>query len=669
MATARWLGALEKWRESPVKRWVAALATSSMLATILVVAAESPAVSAPAPLTCKQISREGIDFRLCRGRVTSHDGTVTLDTDVTLPGRGRGPFPLIVMLHGLGGAKQSYECLGEETPGAGGSSPGCKVVEGTGGTYQYNNLWFASRGYAVLNYTARGFHNSKCLNDNKPSKDADDALDPPATYGPSPACMLQLDHVEHEVTDTQYLVGRLVDGTLLEHSDIEIARKIGVTGVSYGGGHTWLLTRRNSWESPRGQTIRVGAAVPIIGFTDLADSLAPNGRARDDVVQTPDAGERGAQAVGVLKDSYVDAFVRALTLTAAEFGALPGYLKAWYARIGNGEPYDDAMVQDALDKLLLGRSAYYVQSARKRTPILAVQAFTDGIFPAIESLRMYARLTDSQTDYPIRVYLGDWGHPIAQNKPGETFYIARLVNRWFGHYLKGRRATPAGFVEARRTTCGESMGRLYRGASWEDLKSQPFVAQGLSLAGVVTTPASDPHAAAVDPDPGQPNAGRCRVTDTAVAPDNLAANVPVPPEGLTMMGLPEVTLTADPSAAEMYVVARLWDVDPTAGEQTLVTRGVWRLGGDEAGQIVVMQLFGNAYRFRPGHEIKLELTADDARAFKNWEQLNAPAPGEIAISSVGLSIPVADATNLVGEAPIPKRTLEAIGPVRVTPAR
>ena len=653
-----------------MRRLVAALATSTMLATLLVVSASAPAIGAPARLNCREITRDKTDFRLCRGRVTSRDGTVKLDTDVTLPGRGRGPFPLIVMLHGLGGAKQSFECLGEPTPGAGGSNPGCKVIEGTGGTYHYNNVWFASQGYAVLNYTARGFHNRKCVNEDKPSSDADDLLYPPATYGPSPACMLQLDHVEHEVADTQFLIGRLVDGTLLELSDIEIAvKKIGVTGVSYGGGHTWLLTRRNGWRSPRGQTVRIRAAVPIIGWTDLADSLAPNGRARDDVVQTTDAGERAAQAVGVLKDSYVGAFLNALILTAAEFGAVPGYLKAWHARFGDGEPYNDAMVQDALGKLLVNRSAYYApKSSRSRTPVLTVQGFTDGIFPAIESLRMYERLT-AGSQYPIRLYFGDWGHPIAQNKSGETHYIAGLVNRWFAHYLKGKGSTPAGVVEARRTSCGESMGRLYRGASWDDLRSGSFVAGDLSISGTLNTPASDPHAPVVDPDPALPNAGRCRITDTAVAPDNLSGSVAVPAEGLTMMGLPEVTLTADPSSADMYVAARLWDVDPTTGQQTLVTRGVWRLGGEEADQVVLLQLFGNAYRFRPGHEIKLELTADDARAFKSWEQANAPALGEIAVSNVGLSVPVADATNLVRESPIPGRVLERVGHVRILPAK
>jgi hypothetical protein len=266
--------------------------------------------------------------------------------------------------------------------------------------------------------------------------------------------------------------------------------------------------------------------------------------------------------------------------------------------------------------------------------------------------------------------VGDWGHPIAQNKSGETHYIARLVNRWFAHYLKGRGPVPAGVVEARRTSCGQSMGLLYRGASWDDLRSGSFAAEDLSISGTLNTPASDPHAPVIDPDPALPDAGRCRVTDTAIAPDNRADSVAVPAEGLTMMGLPEVTLTADPSAPDMYVAARLWDVDPTADppNQTLVTRGVWRLGGEEAGQVVVLQLFGNAYRFRPGHEVKLELTADDAPAFKTWEQANAPAVGEIEVSNVGLTIPVADATNLVRESPIPGRVLERVGRVHILPA-
>jgi predicted esterase len=41
-------------------------------------------------------------------RVASFDG-VPLDVDVTLPASGTGPFPTIVMLHGWGGSKTSFE--------------------------------------------------------------------------------------------------------------------------------------------------------------------------------------------------------------------------------------------------------------------------------------------------------------------------------------------------------------------------------------------------------------------------------------------------------------------------------------------------------------------------------------------------------------------------------
>src|SRR5947208_2598109 len=41
-------------------------------------------------------------------RVASFDGT-PIDLDVTLPAQGDGPFPTIVMVHGLGGSKRDFE--------------------------------------------------------------------------------------------------------------------------------------------------------------------------------------------------------------------------------------------------------------------------------------------------------------------------------------------------------------------------------------------------------------------------------------------------------------------------------------------------------------------------------------------------------------------------------
>src|SRR5205823_154861 len=76
--------------------------------------------------------------------VPSFDG-VPLDVDVTLPPAtdGNGPFPTIVMLHGWGEDKTTFE---SGDPDGDGSI-----------TYHYNNDYYASQGYAVVNYTARGF--------------------------------------------------------------------------------------------------------------------------------------------------------------------------------------------------------------------------------------------------------------------------------------------------------------------------------------------------------------------------------------------------------------------------------------------------------------------------------------------------------------------------------
>ena len=57
-----------------------------------------------------------------------------------------------------------------------------------------------------------------------------------------------------------------------------------------------------------------------------------------------------------------------------------------------------------------------------------------------------------------------------------------------------------------------------------------------------------------------------------------------------------------------FIAARLWDVHE--GEQTLVSRGVYRLRDDQRGRIA-FQLFGNGWRFERGHRAKLELLGND----------------------------------------------------------
>jgi hypothetical protein len=81
--------------------------------------------------------------------VKSFDG-VPLDVDVTLPPTGDGPSPTIVMLHGYGRSKTDFEQTKADGNGQPSDAPSSAHL------YHWNNVHFAKRGYAVVNYSARG---------------------------------------------------------------------------------------------------------------------------------------------------------------------------------------------------------------------------------------------------------------------------------------------------------------------------------------------------------------------------------------------------------------------------------------------------------------------------------------------------------------------------------
>jgi predicted acyl esterase len=76
----------------------------------------------------------------------------------------------------------------------------------------------------------------------------------------------------------------------------------------------------------------------------------------------------------------------------------------------------------------------------------------------------------------------------------------------------------------------------------------------------------------------------------------------------TLLGLPTVRATIETDGVGGLLAARLYDVH--RGRQTLISRGVYRLTDDQRGRIV-FQLFGNGWRYRRGHVVKLELLGND----------------------------------------------------------
>ncbi len=526
-------------------------------------------------------SNPGDGTQLCQGdlahRVRSFDG-VPLDMDLRLPPAAQdGPFPLIVWLHGYGENKST-------------SVPQSLINR-------------VKKGYALLAYSARGFGGS-C---GTPASQAD------------PGCAkgyIRLADARYEVRDTQYLAGLLADKGLVQ------PREIGVTGHSYGAGQSYMLAtlrdrvmrpngRLRPWTSPEGKPMRIAAAMPEFGWTDLAASLMPNGRTLDSRPNNP-YGVR----VGVEKQSYVSFLY--LVGAGAGFYAPPGTdpeadITNWYTQINQGEPYDtNPDAKAILDQVERFHSAYYLQRALPRdqqerpAPILAYNAWTDDLFPAEEAIRYYDSVRARWPNAEFSLLFADGqGHPRA-SLVGSTPGLDSLRNRFFDRLLKHAPGRPLGVRTLLQGCDSDPAAGPFDSRTWaaQHAGNVRFLVPG---AHALDQTSGDPGTgSALDPFAG----GSCRTTAGADDPSAVTYRFSkIGDRGFTLLGAPRVALdieTADPLAAQ--VDSRLWDVAPD-GSQRLVTRGVYR---PNASGRQVFQLHPNGWRFAPDHVVKLELVGRDA---------------------------------------------------------
>jgi predicted acyl esterase len=564
-------------------------AAALVSAVALLVAGASPARAAePAPFghACK--AEDGVRFcptSSLEQRVPSFDG-VPLDADVTLPPTGEGPFPAIVMLHGWSGSKSSFEA----------STP-----EGDGNeTYDYNNVYYAQHGYAVLNYSARGWGNS-C-----------GSVQSRTTSGCSEG-WIRLADQRYEARDTQYLLGLLADEKIVKPTTI------GVTGISYGGGQSIELAFLKNrirlpdgefapWRSPKGKAMAIKAAYPRWPWSDLVNALEPNGRFLDSEVAPPG---QSYEPIGVEIQSYVSGLFA--EGQAGGYVAPPGAdpeadLSKWFALVDAGEPY-------GLEAEAIAHQIYDYHSgislAGAPAPMLLQSGWTDELFPPEQSLRAYNRALAERSYAALQI--GDLGHSRGSNKLGEDHAFQEQAAAFFAYRLKREGSEPrAGSVTAYTTTCpaGEPAGGPYTALKWSRLHPHT-VTFGSATAQTFTSAGGNPTiAAAFDPIAGTSEA--CKSVSAETEPDT--ANYTTTSTGFTLMGMP--TVTADVAVTGLYgeIAARLWDVTP-GGEQRLVSRGVYRLGEGQQGQIS-FQLHGNGYTFPAGDTVKLQLLGRDAPYYR-----------------------------------------------------
>lgn len=575
--------------------------------------------------------------QICSGSVPSFDGS-KLDVDLTLPQQGTGAtHPLIVMLHGFGNDKHEWESLTDDGDGA--------------DKAQWNTHWFARHGYYVITYTARGFR------DDGPSTD----YEPPTPADPSgsvdlPNGTIHIKSRDYEIRDTQWLAA-LAAAT---HDDIDPGR-VAVTGGSYGGGESWMQASQARWTFPHEQdaslpVLDLQVAVPKYPWTDLAYALAPNGHGggpgRNDLyessqaIQSDDAGG-GSPATGNPLGTPKLSYIGGLYALGTQKGVFdegtdvpppvnengPENITAWNARIaGTGDPYPDGdpVLQQAARGLTELRSAYYQdelwarQPAGREVAVYSIQGWTDDLFEAVESFRMFKYLKRLDPLWPVSVAVADVGHSRAQNRPATWRRLNNQAFQFLQANINGSRRRQT-TVSSEPTVCGDATpGQAVSATTPEGLGPGRLTITYAGGGHALTNPlgVADPNGPATDAIAGDVVAPgeTCRADRGPALGGYTGTSQPLPDHS-TYVGLGEVDVSyaVTPAVTQAQLDARVWDVPPS-GPALLITRGTFRIdtlnGYDAPSGNLRLPLYGNHWQLEPGHRIRLDLTQVDEPTFR-----------------------------------------------------
>jgi hypothetical protein len=543
-----------------------------------------------------------------RTTVPSFEG-VPIDVNVAFPNEaqfGPPPYPLMMMFHGYGGGKLSLAQM---------------------------HRWL-DQGYATFTMTDQGFRES--------------CGSPASKAAGGAACdngYVRLIDNRYEVRHAQDFAAQLADESLVD------PQKIGAIGGSYGGGMSMALGALKNrkvmpdyslvpWTSPGGKPMQIAAAAPDIPWTDLANSLQPNGATLDYVADAPYLGPNGDRPIGVEKQSFVTG------LYVSGLGA-PGYyaptgtdptadLTGWRTQIEAGEPYG-ASSKAVVDELTNHHSSYYLDHSIPPAPMLMSSGFTDDLFPADETIRYYNRTMTQYPDAHLSLFFGDFGHMRGQNKDDVTTALVNQENAFMNFYVKGAGTQPTDGVTTFTQTCPITApsGGPFTSSDWATMA--PGEVRLDDASSKTISGAGDPAVASkFDPVFG---GGACAQASGADQDGTATYRLDAAPSGgYTLMGAATVVADFTTSGATSQVAARLLDVG-TDGQETLVARGLWRPAPDSGPTRQVFQLHPNGWTFAEGHVPKLELLTADASAGQSYGR---PSNGQqpVTVSDLELRLPV-----------------------------
>jgi pimeloyl-ACP methyl ester carboxylesterase len=560
----------------PLRKLIAGAGAAAALAVIL------PAAASADPVPFGHACTPQNDVRFCpttdlATRPHSFDGT-PIDVDVTLPATGNGPFPTILLLHGLGGTKTSFE--GENSA-----------------ENDYTNWAFAKRGYAVIAPTARGFGGS-CGNSSKDTPDCGQGW-------------TRLGDMRYEVRDVQTLVGQLVDQGIVKPD------AIGATGISYGGGFSTMLAFLKNrvrlpngdyapWTSPSGTPISLAAAWPRWMWSNGEGIFVRNGRAPWS--RTP-TGVTAASYAGVI-------FAVAIGggNVAPTGGDLSTDISLWKRQL-------DAGVFDASTRATLDNAFNYhgvsglTPAAGGPSPLLMQSGWTDALFPVGQALGAYDAVRKANPAAPVALQIADSGHGPGVNHPTDVAAFDAQGLAFFDAWLKGGGAgsKPApGSVTAYTMVCPASLpagGGPFKASSFGALERGSLRLSAGSRKLRITSKGGSATLATAVTGAALPGA-LCKLQKPD--PKSKALIVAKVSRGATLLGRPVITGRAAVSGRYGQIDARVWDL--FGGKQRLITRGVYRLKDNEKGPFT-FTLDGNGWRFAPGHRVVVELLGRDSPTY------------------------------------------------------
>jgi fermentation-respiration switch protein FrsA (DUF1100 family) len=530
-------------------------------------------------------------------RVPSWDGT-PLDVDVTLPAEGNGPFPTILLLHGLGGTKASFAEPSATNPG-------------------YDAPSFARAGYAVVTPTARGYGNS-CGRPESRTAGCENGF-------------TRLADMRYEVRDLQTLVGRLVD------EGIANPNAIGATGVSYGGGMSTMLAFLKNrirlpdgsfapWTSPNGTPISLAAAWPRWLWTNGEGIFIRTGR--DTWTRKP---------VGVPTPSYAAGiFLTAFTgFVAPDTVELTANVRRWKADLDRGTLGPEViptldMAYDLHGVAPLSGSRYPDGGP---APLLLQSGWTDALFPVGHSISAYEAIRERDPAAPISLQFGDLGHAPAANNVADTGILNEEGIAFLSARLLGIGAGPEpGAVTAITMRCPAPQGgNVYAAPNLDELTRRVERIRLRGRVRITQRGASEELASELNPLGSTASHCTPRSPDRTNRRNTFAARVR---RATTMLGRPVITGRVRARGRYGQVIARLWDLNPRTGEQLLITRGAFRFKSDQRGRFRFI-LDGNGWRFARGHRIAIELLGRDEPTYDA-----APEPFTATLTRLRVAIPV-----------------------------